>query len=159
MTRYVTIEHERTLHHPLEEAYAWLTDYEERDADRAGAVVVSREIVSQEEGQISLDEEISSLGLQRSVRTVVELDPPDTWTAQVHHTPGSQPDLFEYQLEAIDDTTCRLTVAYRYAVTSIWERVMLKLLKRWIRKEITRMWDGFVNAMDRELTARSQPTP
>ncbi len=156
MTRYVTVEHQRTFHHPLDQAYVWLTDYEEGDAQRAGAVIVSREVVSEEDGRIALDEEISSLGLERSVRTVVELDPPDAWRAQVHHTPGSEPDIFEYQLEPLEDRGCRLTVTYRYAVTSIWERLMLKVLARWIRKEIETMWDGFSHAMDRELTAQTR---
>lgn len=155
MARYVTVEHQRTFHHPLDQVYAWLTDYEKRDAQRAGAVIVSREVVSQDEGRIALDEVISSLGLERSVRTVVELDPPDAWRARVHHTPGSEPDLFEYQLEPLDDRGCRLTATYRYAVTSFWERLMLKVLARWIDKEIQTMWSGFANAMDRELTAQA----
>lgn len=155
MTRYVTVEHQRTFHHPLDQVYTWLTDYDEDDPQRAGAVIVSREVVSQDDDRVALDEEVSSLGLDRSVRTVVELDPPDAWRAQVHHTPGSEPDIFEYQLEPLGDRGCRLTAVYRYAVTSLWEKLMLKVLARWIEKEFTTMWDGFSDAMDRELTSQA----
>lgn len=155
MTRYVTVEHQRTFHHPLDQVYTWLTDYDEDDPQRAGAVILSREVVSQDEGRIALDEEVTSLGLDRSVRTVVELDPPDAWRAQVHHTPGSEPDLFGYQLDALEGGGCRLTATYRYAVTSLWEKLMLKVLARWIGKELATMWDGFDNAMDRELTVQA----
>lgn len=158
MTRYLTVRHERLLHHPRDRAYAWLTDYEAADAQRAGAVLTSREVVSQEGDRIALDEEIRSLGLERSVRTVVELDPPDRWTAQVHHTPGAEPDLFEYQLEAVDDGSSRLTVAYRYAATNLLERFMLWLLRPWLRKETTRMWEGFEAAMDAELGPQTRAT-
>lgn len=153
-----TLTIERTLPVDADNAYAWLTDYHPRDADLADAVLVDREILEEgrEAGRIVMAETRRSLALERTVRTVVELDAPGAWQATVHGADAGTPDVFTYRLDPIDETRSRLTVTYAYGVGNVVEKGMLWLLSPLVKREIRTMWQGFETAMRREVAPEIQ---
>ncbi len=158
MAEPFTLTIERTLPLDADNAYGWLTDYHARDADLAGAILVDREVLDQdpEAGRIVLAETRRSLAIERTVRTVVELDPPRAWQATVHGADAGTPDVFTYRLDPIDETRSRLTVTYAYGVGNLVETGMLWLVSPLVRREIRKMWQGFEAAMRREGSSEIQ---
>lgn len=146
-----TLTVERPLPARAEAAYAWLTDYEPADAERAGAVIAAREVLEEEEDRIVLVERVRSIGIEREVRTIVELDPPHRWQATMHGADTGNPDVVTYQLDPIDETRSHLSVTYAYGLDGYLEKAMVWLLSPLMKREVRKMWDGFEAAMRREL--------
>jgi len=149
----VEVTRERELAHPLEACYDWLTTDVGSDPARAGTVIEARDVVTEDEqaGQTELAERISALGFQRQVRTIVDLDPPDTWRARVFESTDDAPDVFTYELEPVTEDRTRLRATYRFERLDGLETLLVRLLSPVVRRRLDRMWDGFEQAMDREL--------
>jgi hypothetical protein len=147
----VTIRYERDLDHPLEDAYRWLTDYRNDDADRAGAVIRDREVVERTEDRIVLEGELETLGRRMDGRAEVELDPPDAWTARLYDEKGRRSGVYRYRLEPTEGPGCRLVVDYELVAPKLRHKAMLWIGRPLIRRELATMWDGFVEAMREEL--------
>lgn len=151
-----TVTSERLLPVPPKEAYAWLTDYDDGDGQRAGAVISKRQVLQRTEDRVELEEEVDVLGLQRTVRTVVDLQAPGRWQATLHED-GEPGDVYTYRLaEGPDPGTRQLTVTYTYAVDSRPQAWLLGLIRPLIRRKIAQMWDGFIEAMVAELDTDGQ---
>lgn len=150
--RPVTIRLTRRFPHPREAAYAWLTDFQDEDADVAGAVVQARKVVERGPKRVVYDGETEALGARVSSRTEVDLAPPDAWHARVTRGPrtGSATD---YRLVPVEGG-CELTVTYRFVLRPAGRMLAFRLLKPLVRRELGRMWDGFARAMDADLGGR-----
>lgn len=150
MVSTVRIPYERVFEHPVDEAFAWLTDYRDDDAERAGAIIEDRRVLEDREDEILLEGQLRTLGRLREGRARIELDPPDAWTAHLEDTKGRPSGRYEYRLEEHPDG-CRLTVDYHVAAPRLRDKLLLWLSKPLARREIDEMWDGFEQAMDAEL--------
>jgi len=150
---FVRIPYELTIEHPVEAAFDWLTDYQEDDADRADAIIQDRRVVESSEDEIVLEGQLETLGREMEGNARVSLDPPTSWTARLYDHKERLSGIYEYELEPIDESSCRLTVDYRLAAPRLRDKLMLTLGRPLVRRELSTMWDGFVEAMDRELAS------
>jgi hypothetical protein len=154
----VCISYERVFEHPREDAFAWLTDYRDDDARRAGAIIRDREVLERGEDEIVLEGELETMGRVRTGRARVELDPPDRWTAHLEDERGRPSGRYEYALHEVPDG-CRLEVDYHVAAPRLRDKLLLWATRPLARREIDQMWDGFEEVMDRELSAADAEDP
>lgn len=152
MADLVHVPYRRRLDHPVEDAYRWLTDYRDDDPDRAGAIIVERRVVEDDEDRIVLEGELETLGRRMSGRAVVRLDPPDHWRAELFDTQDRPTGVYDYRLADLGDGS-QLVVDYGIAAPKLRHKLLLTVARPWIRRELDAMWDGFEDAMDRELGA------
>ena len=148
------IHYERDLPHPVDVAYAWLTDYQDDDHERAGAII-KRRIVKEKEldkagrpVRYVLEGELETLGQSTGIGlATIRLDPDARrWSADI----GNGRWVYEYRLEPRAGGS-RLIIDYRFGSRRWRRRLLLTLTKPLIRRELDRMWDGFVAAMAREI--------
>lgn len=153
MPRPVSIRLARRLPLPVPDAYAWLTDFQDDDAQRAGAVVARRKVVERSASRIVYEGETEVLGRRNPATTEVLLHPPDAWEARVVAGPrlGSWTT---YKLTP-DGPGSRLELHYRFLHEKPFTRLAMRLVKPKIRAELERMWDGYEAAM--RADAASEP--
>lgn len=149
-SEHVAIPYRRQFPYPLPAVYAWLTDYQDDDAEKAGAIIRRRSVVSREPGRIVLEGELETLGRRAPGRAEVLLHPPDRWEARFLAGPlkGS---VYEYRLTPVAPGRTRLDALYRARARRPSRRLLIRLLRPFIRREIHRMWNGFAKAMDADL--------
>ncbi len=155
MVDTVAITYTRVFEHPREEAFAWLTDYRADDVERAGGIIEDRTVLQRHENEILLEGELSTLGRVQRGRARIELEPPSRWIAHLEDRKGRDSGRFEYEL-ADHPEGCKLSVVYNLAAPRLRHKLMLWTGKLLIRREIDRMWDGFADAMDRELASANE---
>lgn len=148
----VRIGYERVFEHPIDEAYAWLTDYRDDDADKTDSIINDRVVLEEAEDEVVLEGQLETLGRVRTGRARVELDPPDTWTAHLQDEKGRPSGRYEYHLEDHPEG-CKLTVDYHVAAPRLRDKLLLWVTRPLARREIDQMWDGFEQAMDDEIDA------
>ena len=147
----VSIPYAREFPHPVDAAYAWLTDYQD-DAVRARRVVVLRRpVLERHPDRVVLDATVDIVSGEARSRVEVALHPPDRWVATVVGGRG-RGTVYEYRL-APTATGCRLHVDYRFRVKRLRAWLALHLLRRRVYRHLDRMWDGFAAAMEREIRA------
>ena len=152
---FVTIPYARVLPYPVEQAYAWLTDYQDDDPQRTTAVVKRRPVLSRTKDKVVMEGELEMLGA-RGVGTVeVTLHPPDRWVAEIVKG-GGKGSVYEYRLTP-HPAGSRLDVAYRVRVRRWSSRLRLLVARPLLRRELHRMWDGFAAAMEREIPRAGAP--
>lgn len=144
----------RQLPAPVEDAYAWLTDYDDGDAGRAGALVLDRPVLEEGDDHVLLETTIGMLGVGVTGRLRVDLtDPPRRWKAT--YLDGLlEGSVDRYELEPAGPDASSLTVDYELeAPTGLgWLAPAAKPVTRW---QLDRMWAGFEQAMRRELRAEA----
>ena len=154
---FVTISYTRRFPHPLDQAYAWLTDYQDDDPARTSAVVKRRPVLKREPGKVTMEGELEMLGVRGTGIVEVSLHPPARWVAEIVQG-GGRGSVYEYQLSPTPDG-CRLDVQYRVRVRRWSSRLRLMLAKPLLRRELNTMWDGFAASMAKDLSAaRAAPT-
>lgn len=158
MVDTVTIRYERPLPHPVEDAFDWLTDYRDDDAERAGAIIQDRKVLEEDEDRIVLEGQLETLGRAVEGTAVVKLDPPDHWTAHLYDTKGRPSGIYDYALEPTDEGS-RLVIDYEFAAPKLQHKLMLWLGKPLIRRKLDEMWDGFEEAMDTEIHGEGEAVP
>lgn len=150
----MNIHYERDFPYPVDAAYAWLTDYQDDDHTRAGAIIKRRIVVRREvdkDGrpvEVELEGELETLG-QRTGRgrALVKLWPDERrWVAEL----AGGRWVYEYRLAPTARGT-RLVIDYRLGSKRWQRRALLTMMKPLIRREIDKMWDGFSAAMEREI--------
>lgn len=151
MSEPIVIEVVRRVPHARDAAYAWLTDFQDDDSKRAGAVITSRRVRVREKDRIVYEGTTEMLGRVVHAVTEVRLAPPDKWQARVVEGPrtGSWTD---YSLVA-DGAGARLTVTYHFVFVDPRRHRLVRLLKPLVRRGLARMWDGFLADMARELSS------
>lgn len=152
MVDTVHLRYERSLSHGVDEAFDWLTDYDDDDASRAGAIIEDRRVVEASEDRIVLEGQLETLGRRIEGTSVVKLDPPDRWTAHLFDEKGRPAGRYEYGLERQEQGSL-LTVDYGFAAPKLKHKVLLWLSKPLIKRELDKMWAGFEEAMAEELSA------
>lgn len=152
---YVDIEVVRIFRHPVGQAYEWLTDYRDDDPTLTDAVVARRDVVKRDADTVVLDATIVTLGRKGRGKVEVALFPTERrWQATVVEG-GSRGSVYDYKLTP-HPKGARLEVRYRVRIKRRSRRILVTLLRPFIRRELNKMWDGFERAMDRDLAA--QPT-
>lgn len=146
----VRIGYERVFEHPVEDAFEWLTDYRDDDAEKTGAIINERSVLEEREDEVVLEGQLETLGRVRTGRARVELDPPDEWTAHLEDGKGRPSGRYEYHLEDHPEG-CKLTVDYHVAAPRLRDKLLLWVTRPLARREIDEMWDGFEASMDAEL--------
>ncbi len=146
----VPIRYSRVLDHPLGVAYEWLTDYQDDDPARTTAVVKRRPVIERHADRIVMDGTLEIMGNKGSGKVEVRLFPPDRWVATIIEGAG-RGSVYEYQLTAIDANRSRLDINYGVRAKRWRKRMMVRLARPFIRRELNTMWDGFAAAMAREL--------
>ncbi|HVM46022.1 MAG TPA: SRPBCC family protein [Candidatus Thermoplasmatota archaeon] len=143
----------RRFPHPPAAAYAWLTDFDEQDAERAGgAVVGERRVVLRERDRVVVEGVLEVAGRRIPARAEVALLPPDRWRAHIRHARGSLVTFNEYHVASDGAGGTVLEVRYHFALSTLRHRLRYWLGGRSIlRRELEAMWDGFEAAMAREL--------
>lgn len=151
MATPVEITLRRALPAPIAIAYPYLTDIQDTDVDRAGAVIKGRRVRSRSEGGLVYEGETAVLGQKTWSVTQVTLRPPDRWEARVIEGPrtGSSTD---YRLVDTADG-CELTVVYRFVLADARRMFFLRALKLFVRRELAKMWDGFEADLRKEIMA------
>lgn len=156
---HIHVEYRRTFDHALDKAYGWLTDYDEADPQRAGGIIQERTAIEERaDDLIVFDGHIKTMGRDAHGHAEVELDPPDHWTAYLHDEKGRLGDIYDYRLEPKGEDRCELVVDYAFAAPKLKHKLQLMVGKPLIRRKLDDMWDGFEEAMDREL-GQQPPTP
>lgn len=139
----------RRLPHPRDEAYAWLTDFEDSDAERAGAVVEKRHVTQRAKDRIVYEGEQVVLGRRTSGTTEVTLQPPDRWEARV--LSGVRTGSFTHYRLVPDGAGSHLSVDYHFTLDDPTRMLLLRIAKPLVARELGKMWDGFVASMASEL--------
>lgn len=145
----LAIDLQRELPAPVDEAFGWLTDFEAGDADRAGAILAERPVLEEGEDHVLLEARYGPLGLLPPARMRVDLlDPPRRWRAT--YVDGPVDGEVTYVLEPAGDERSRLAVSYVIEPpTGLgWASPLAAPL---VRRRLHRMWDGYEEAMRREL--------
>ncbi|HET6405333.1 MAG TPA: SRPBCC family protein [Candidatus Thermoplasmatota archaeon] len=151
---HVSIQYERTFPYPIDVAYAWLTDYQDDDPQRAGAMVEKRDVVRRGDREVEVDARLDVLGKKYTGRAVIHLHPEEhRWVAVI----GRGSWQFHYRLEPDGPHRSRLIVDYRITSRRWTRRALVTLGKPLIRRQLDRMWDGFADAMERELGTPISP--
>lgn len=150
MGEHVLFHYERDLAVPLEQAYAWLTDYQDDDPALTSRVVKRRPVVSRSADKVVLDGEIEVLGRRVKGKAEVHLFPPDRWEARLYRKDGQRGSTFHYRLVP-KAQGCRLVVDYHIQARRAATRWKLLLLRPLALRDIRIMWDGFVAAMERDV--------
>ncbi|HLE97244.1 MAG TPA: SRPBCC family protein [Candidatus Thermoplasmatota archaeon] len=148
----------RRLAHAPDVAFAWLTDYDDRDAERAGhVIVVRRTVASREPSRVVLEADLDVLGRGLPGTAEVDLYPPDRWRARFRDRKGRIVFENHYRVEAAGGGGSWLLVDYAFVLPKVRHRVRYLIARPWIRRDIDRMWQGFVAAMDAELALTAVP--
>lgn len=151
---HVNVHYEREFPYPVDVAYAWLTDYQDDDHTKAGAIIKRRDVIRKEldkDGRpilYELEGELETLGQKTGAgRALVRLYPDERrWTAEL----AKGRWVYDYRVHPTAKG-CRLAIDYRLGSKRWQRRLVLTLTKPLIRREIDRMWKGFSAAMEREL--------
>lgn len=143
------IEITRDIPVAVDAAFAWLTDFREEDAQLAGAVVKKREILERGKDRVVYRGETETLGRASWAVTEVTLRPPARWEARVTDGPRTG-SVTEYALVP-RGAGSQLRVRYQFAFLEPKTRFLFRLAKPLVRRELGRMWDGYVAAMARDL--------
>lgn len=138
---------------PVDRAYAWLTDFEDDDVQRAGAVIQMRRVIVREPGRVVYEGETAMLGVRAPATTEVTFEPPSRWRARVTHGPRTG-SVVEYELTPEAGAT-RLQVTYHFVIRPAFRMVLLRVLRPLVKRELSRMWDGFEAALRQDLSAPS----
>lgn len=154
---HVSILIERRLPHARDAAYAWLTDFEDADAQRAGAVVEMRRVTHRSPARIVYEGEQVVLGRRSTGTTEVTLHPPDRWEARV--VAGPRLGSFTHYRLVPDGAGSRLTVHYHLQLDDARRMFLLRLAKPLVKRELSKMWDGFVGSMAGELGVARATAP
>lgn len=151
MSGHVVIPFHREFPHPIDAVYAWLTDYSEEDPAHARSVILKeRRVLERDERRVLLEVKNVALGQPMVGKAEVSLYPEaHRWEARglgrgrgVHYT---------YQLTALGPSRTRIDVQYSHFVKRWRRRLVMRLSKPLIRRELARMWAGFADAMARDL--------
>lgn len=153
---HVLIHFERELPHPVEAAFAWLTDYQDDDHERAGAIIKRRTVARKEldaQGRpvlYELDGELETLGMAsgRGIAVVRIFPDEKRWVAEI----GKGAWVYEYRVVPAPKGS-RIVIDYRFGSRRWRRRALLTLVKPLVRRDIAKMWDGFEAAMAREIPA------
>lgn len=148
MASHVHIQVVRTLLAPRDAAYAWLTDFEDADAERAGTVIEVRRVVERTKDRVIYEGETVMLGRRTFGRAEVTMTPPDRWVA--HVTAGPRTGSYTHYHLVPDGDRSRLTVDYHFILDDPKRMMLLRLAKPLVRRELAKMWAGFASAMERE---------
>lgn len=146
----VVVQLKRRLPHERGAAFAWLTDIQDSDVERAeGAVLAERRVIERGPDRVVYEGETAVLGRRARSTTEVKLHPPGRWEAHVIAGPrkGSWTD---YEIVPADDG-CALTVTYHFVFDDPRRMILLRLAKPIVKREIRKMWDGFARSMAAEL--------
>lgn len=145
----LSIDLQRELPAPLKDAYAWLTDFEAADGDRAGAILRDRPVLEEGDDHVLLEARYGPLGLLPPARMRVDLDdPPRRWEAT--YVDGPLDGHVTYELEPAGPEDSVLHVAYEIdAPTGLgWAAPAAAPL---VRRRLHSMWDGYEAALREEL--------
>jgi hypothetical protein len=151
VARPVSIHISREIPLPVTDAYAWLTDFQDDDAERAGAVIVHRKVTVREPGRIVYEGETEVMGRRNPATTEVLLAPPDAWEARVIAGPRTG-SWTTYKLTPRAGGS-RLDVHYRFVHEKPMTMLLLRLVRGRIRRDLERMWSGYETDMRAEMTA------
>lgn len=146
---FVTIPFTRRFPYPVDQAYAWLTDYQDDDPQRTTAVVKRRPVVSRSKDKVVMEGELEMLGVRGTGTVEVSLHPPDRWVAEIVKGAG-RGSRYEYKLTPAPDG-CRIDVKYHVRVRRWGSRLRVTFAKPLLRRELRTMWDGFAASMEREM--------
>ncbi|MHB8605137.1 MAG: SRPBCC family protein [Thermoplasmatota archaeon] len=146
---FVTIRVSRFFPYPMEPTFTWLTDYQDDDHRRAGAVIKRRDVVKRENDTVRLDAELHVAGVGGNGIAEVKLFPPDHYVATIVEGRG-RGSVYDYKLTPQGNGT-RLDVTYRIRVKRLSSRVKVWLAKPVAKRDLQKMWDGFTVAMKKEL--------
>lgn len=149
MSSPVHIRVERESPIARDAAYAWLTDFDEGDAERAGTVVEMRRVLERAKDRVVYEGETVMLGRRTRGTTEVTLTPPDRWEAKV--TAGPRTGSFTHYHLVPHGAGCHLTVDYHFVLDDARRMLLLRIAKPLVRRELAKMWAGFASAMEREL--------
>ncbi|MEA3199310.1 MAG: hypothetical protein QOE90_738 [Thermoplasmata archaeon] len=149
MPRPVNVKITREIPMPVPQAFAWLTDFQDDDAQRAGAVVARRKVVERSATRSVYEGETEVLGRRNPATTEVRLHPPDAWEARVVAGPRTG-SWTTYKLTP-SGTGSRLALHYRFTHEKPMTRVLMRLVKPKIRAELVKMWEGYEADMRREI--------
>lgn len=155
--RFVPLRYSRVFPHPLEPTFAWLTDYREDDPDLTSAVVVEKRPVLKREGNtVTLRGTLDILGKRGSGVVEIKLEAPRRYTATIVEGAG-RGSVYEYQLTPVTATSTRLDVTYNVRVKRFSRRIFVMLARPFVLRQLDRMWDGFADAMGKDLAAPVAP--
>lgn len=146
----VPIRYRRVFPHPLADAYAWLTDYQDDDPARTDAVQVRRHVLERSDERVLMEGTLDLMGNTGSGKVEVRLMPPDHWQATLIEGAG-RGSVYDYRLTALTPTSTRLDVVYNVRVKRLRKRLLVMLAAPFVRRHLDRMWKGFADAMARDL--------
>jgi len=151
---FVDVAYRRTFPHDVARVYAWLTDYRDDDHERAGAIVQRRTVLRREGDVVLLEGHNVTLGRHARGQAEVRLFPEERrWEARILSGNG-RGSVYTYRLTPTPSGHARLEVHYKTCVRRLKGLLLLNLARPAIKREVARMWDGFAEAMEKDLAAQ-----
>lgn len=137
--------------HPREVVYAWMTDYQDDDPERAQQTLRRRRVVERSASRVVLEEELELGGVVGRGVFEVDLDPPGHWVARIVRGSG-RGSMHDYRLVP-SARGCRLLVRYGIQTRRLRAFVRVMLSRRGLRREFEAMWAQLARSLDAELDA------
>lgn len=154
VARPVVIRLTRKLPLPIERAFAWLTDFQDDDPARAGALLTARKILSRSPERVVFEGEHDTLGRRMRYTQEVLLAPPDAWRSHVIDGPR-QGSRNEYRLEAAPGGSV-LRVEYRLLHDAPRTLLLMRVAKPLLKRKLAKMWEGYEKAMREDAQSVTQ---
>lgn len=128
---------------PLDEVYAWCTDYQVADPGLSTVAIRARKVVSRSADAVEL-EDYGVLGMSVAVRYRIQLHPPDRWEADATSRMGTGHN--EYRLAAEEGGT-RIAVTFTLRPRGGY-RILGFLARPFLARRLSRLWGDFVRDME-----------
>lgn len=147
----VDISLSREFPHPIDDVYAWLTDYQDDDPAIAGTVIEERSVIERHPDRVVMRVKNVIAGKPMKGLAEVRLSPKE-YRYEARSLEGDKGAiLYTYQLTSLGPSRTRLDVSYKTRVRRFTRRLQVRLATPIIRRQLHRMWDGFTEAMARDL--------
>ncbi|MEA3201750.1 MAG: hypothetical protein QOE90_3178 [Thermoplasmata archaeon] len=150
--RMVWYRYRREFPHGAQECYRWLTDYQDHDPDLANRnILQERQVESRSPERVVMRVRNDVLGRSMAGRAEVRLFPEELrYEARPLEGDGGGL-LYTYRLTPLGPGRARLEVAYGHRARKLKRWLQLQLARLAALRRIARMWDGFADAMAKDL--------
>lgn len=146
---FVDLRYVREFPHPVETAFAWLTDYRDDDHTLTDRILNRRTVTARTPEKVSMDMDMHLLSRVRTPAEV-RLFPPDRYEARPIGRRGPSQTVFRYKLDPTP-RGCRLTLDFHVHVRNPVRRAVTRMVLPVLKRRVARMWDGFAAAMEKDL--------
>lgn len=146
----IDIPYTREFPHPIEQCYAWLTDYTDRDPSLTHAVLKERRVLERTPERVLLEVRNEVMGADLAGQAEVLLHPEEFWYEAKGLGRGKGVH-YVYRLAPLGPSRTRLDVHYTHRTKRFGTAARMMLARPLIRRQLGKMWDGLAASMAKDL--------